>query len=1303
MTTSSMMPEMETPTPPAERKTSPIPASDLSRIAQDLQIRKVQVEAVLHLLDEGNTIPFITRYRKERTGGLDEETLRTIQDRINACRALNDRKAFILRTLESQHKEKLTDELRAAILAADNPKRLEDLYQPFKRKRNTLADKARERGLDKLAQMIWEADPVVANLEEVLASMINPEQELTSTEAILEGAGHIIAEMIADSAEVRGAVRHVMWESGGLVTRRNENLPEGQGQEYREYFQFAEGLKVIPPHRILAINRGEKDNALTVKIDWDLPGGRAFALERIPLPRKTPPASPNASENPAAEAATSPGQHPGRDRRPRFVSRLPDLEAHPHRAFLEHCFDDALNRLLVPSLEREIRRELTQRAEAHAVQVFARNLRSKLLAAPLRHKRVLAIDPAYRTGCKLAVLDETGQLLSEGVIYPHQPQNKKEEARRKLEELVRRYQVHVIAIGNGTACRETEELVAELIADLEDRRLNPRPDPLLQPLPQPPAQAEPVATPATNLEPAQAASDQGPAQANSQATATSPEAATSLEAAVTPTPTEAAAAGTSPPLPTPAGEQPPAAAVEPIGHEAAVQATPVAGVEASSGDNGETATAIATPAPEAGVETAASEASVQISAPEAGVEISAPLEATSASVEATSAPVEATSAPVEATSAPVEASVTENVSATTSVPAHPPTAPVGEATTAPATDSADTSAAKSPEYAVVHGLSPCTEPPSAPSVATSADETSSVTATEATAVSPAETTTASTAEATATPPQQAEAAPTAPPVVPPEPLPPALPELAYVIVNEAGASVYSTSSIGREEFPHLDASLRGTVSIGRRLQDPLAELVKIDPQHVGVGLYQHDVNPKQLRESLSSVIESCVNSVGVDLNTASVPLLKHVSGLGPKLAEEIVNYRKSHGAFVSRQQLTQVPGIGENRFVQMAGFLKIHNGEEPLDQTWIHPESYPAAREVLQEMGFTPQALNNPTELEALRQKLQSANPEEITRNLQAKNIKVAGEPIGLPTVKDILEALAKPGRDPREDLPLPVFKKGIQKLEDLTEGMELKGTILNVVDFGAFVDVGLKDSGLVHISQMANRYVKSPHDVVAVGDVVSVWVLGVDKERNRVSLSMIPPGTERKPPERPARADRPPRTERPPREPRGERPPRAERPPQGDRPPREPRGDRPPRTDRPVPAGERPPRMEQPALDRAPRADRGDDRTDRGGMRGRGGPPAPTKPRSTLPPRGVSRIGSAAQQRNQKKPGETPADASAQGGTDANTPPTPPKPKKTTNKKPIRPNTEVVGGKAPLTSFSELAALLAAQEQQKQADQAEQ
>jgi uncharacterized protein len=348
------------------------------------------------------------------------------------------------------------------------------------------------------------------------------------------------------------------------------------------------------------------------------------------------------------------------------------------------------------------------------------------------------------------------------------------------------------------------------------------------------------------------------------------------------------------------------------------------------------------------------------------------------------------------------------------------------------------------------------------------------------------------------------------------PLPPPPADLAYVIVNEAGASVYSASAVGREEFPGFDATLRGTISIGRRLQDPLSELVKIDPQNIGVGLYQHDVSPRQLKDSLDAIIESCVNQVGVEINTASVPLLRHVSGLNQLVARELVEYRKQHGPFTSRDQLLQVPGIGEGRYVQAAGFLKIEGGNNPLDRTWIHPESYPAASQILSELGSSPEALNAKEQTDELCEKLKAVAPEEVATRLQ----------IGTPTVCDILNALARPGRDPREDLPPPIFKKGILKLEDLEPQMELKGTVLNVVDFGAFIDIGLKDSGLVHISQLANRYIKNPYEIVAVGDVVTVWVLAVDKERRRVSLTMIKPGTERKPQER---RQRPPRGEQQP------------------------------------------------------------------------------------------------------------------------------------------------------------------------------
>ncbi|HEV3260460.1 MAG TPA: Tex family protein [Gemmataceae bacterium] len=860
---------------------------DFARIAQDLQIRKVQVESVVQLLDESNTVPFITRYRKERTGGLNEEVIRQIQARVGFLRLLAERKQTILKSIENQGK--LTDELRAAVLGAESSKRLEDLYLPYKPKKRTLASVARDRGLEPLALAVWNRDPVAANLNEVLPTMVNPEKELNSPADVLAGVQHILAEQIAETADVRATVRSILWETGRLSTSKNENLGEGQGLEYKDYFQFTEPVRQIPPHRILAINRGEKEGSLKVRLEWKTEAAQqAFCLgfpDRPPL--------------------------------------LPVAD-HPHADFLKAVAEDALSRLLLPSLERELRRELTERAEDHAVNVFARNLRSLLLQAPLQGRRVLAIDPGFRTGCKVAVLDEHGNLLEDGVIFPHQlhgkgygkkgapapapaaaaatgeatpppPPEKKEEpppvpprreeAQAKLEELIRKHQVHVIAIGNGTACRETEEFVSELIGRLDTR----------------------CAAPA---------------------------------------------------------------------------------------DHGQVGTANGAGA----------------------------------------------------------------------VPAAPAEAPAGDA----------------PPSEAPAAASPVTAP--APAPAPAAD-------------------------------------------VPPAPAPagPA-PELAYVIVNEAGASVYSASAVGREEFPDYDATLRGTISIGRRLQDPLSELVKIDPQSIGVGLYQHDVNPRELKESLEAVIESSVNHVGVDLNTASVPLLRYVAGLNQLVARDVVDYRKQHGPFRNREQLREVPNIGSVRYVQAAGFLKIAAGDNPLDQTWIHPESYPVARRLLADLGYDPEILRDKHKTEEMRERLKSLSPEEVSARLE----------VGVPTLRDILEALSRPGRDPREDLPPPIFKKGILKLEDLQPGMELKGTVLNVVDFGAFVDIGLKDSGLVHISQMANRYIKNPYDVVAVGDVVTVWVLTVDHERRRVSLTMIKPGTQRKPAERKPAQPRPQRGSRPP---RGRRP----------------------------------------------------------------------------------------------------------------------------------------------------------------------
>ncbi len=909
----------------------PAPQSqDLSRLAQDLQIRRIHVEAVVQLLDEGNTVPFITRYRKERTGGLDETVIRKIQSRIAQLRSLRDRKQTILKTIATQGK--LNDELVAAILETDHPKRLEDLYLPYKPKKKSLAAEAREKGLEPLAQAIWNRDPAVANLAEVLPGMVNPEQKLNSTEEILQGVGHILAEVISEFPDVRGPLRAFTWDTAVLASNRVDGLPEEKGKEFREYFSFKEPVRMIPPHRVLAVNRGEKEGILRLKFELDADRAKGIASELLPI------------------------------------------ADHPHKDILLAAVADAVDRLVLPSLEREIRRDLTERAQDHAVDVFARNLRGLLLQPPLRGKRILAIDPGLRTGCKIAALDETGALLDDGVIYPHQPQKKVDEAKRKLEQYIRKYQTTVIAIGNGTACRETEQLVSDLIAELENRRLNPQP------------------------------------------TVTHSESLT---------------------------------------------------VEA----------------------TAAIPATIEMPAPIVESVVIAP------------------------------AIIAESVSTMTAVP--------GEATT----------------------VSAVAEPTA-----------ESVTTTEATA-------TAVTAAPTAPPPPPAE-------VIVLDGLPDAPTDLAYVIVNEAGASDYSASPVAKEEFPNRDATTRGTVSIGRRLQDPLAELVKIDPQHVGVGLYQHDLRPKYLKESLEAVVESCVNHIGVDLNTASVPLLRHVSGLNQLAARELVEYRKAHGAFKSREQLKAVPQMGEARFTQAAGFLKIADGDEPLDMTWVHPESYDLARKVLATFELAPADLRDAAKLEELRGKLNAADPEAIAKTLD----------VAVPTLIDIFRAIARPGRDPRDELPPPAFKKGILKLEDVKPGMELTGTVLNVVPFGAFVDIGVKESGLVHISQMANRYIKSPYEVVSVGDTVTVWVMEVKAGDKKISLSMIPPGQERQahPPEPPPPRPQP-RPQSRPQSPQGDRPPRPMGPPRGTRPgaPGVPGGRR---FDRPRPAAPAPAAAAAPAAPPPPR-----------------------------------------------------------------------------------------------------------------------
>ncbi|MBI1310421.1 S1 RNA-binding domain-containing protein [bacterium] len=713
------------------------------RIAEELSFRTEQVESVIRLLDDDNTVPFITRYRKEQTGNLDEEQIRAIQDRLQALRQLSDRATAILRLIDGQGK--LTPELRTEIEAATTLKRLEDLYLPYRPKRKSRAEAARQKGLEPLADLLWSRDQPELSADAAAAGFVNAELGVESAADALAGASDIIAERISESVPVREAARRIAWRTGQLAASLARSSGE-TSREFQNYADYCEPVWKVPPHRTLALNRGEKLKALRVRYEWD--------------------------ENVAFKQ----------------TSGLLELETHPRVAFLEASLRDALDRLIHPAMDREVRRELTEQAEKHAVTVFARNLRGLLLQPPLRGKRVLAIDPGFRTGCKVAVLDECGQCRHSDVVFVTGSADKKSSNVRKLAALIAEYHCDLIAIGNGTACRETEELVSEVISE--------------------------------------------------------------------------------------------------------------------------------------------------------------------------------------------------------------------------------------------H-----------------------------------------------------------------------CPDIRYLIVNEAGASIYSASSVGRDEFPDLDATVRGTISIGRRLQDPLSELVKIDPQHLGVGMYQHDVTPRLLKESLDGVVESCVNFVGVDLNTASVSLLRYVSGLNQLIARRVVEWREQNGQFSCRTQLRDVPGIGEATFTQAAGFLKISGGDEPLDTTGIHPESYGAARQLLQRLQVSDEILTAPAEQRSgLREQIEKLNRKSLAKELN----------IGLPTLSDILDALARPGRDPRTDLPKPVFRKGILKLEDLQPGMELTGTILNVVDFGAFVDIGLKDSGLVHISQMASRFIRSPHEVVSVGDIVSVWVQSVDLERRRVSLTML-------------------------------------------------------------------------------------------------------------------------------------------------------------------------------------------------------
>lgn len=709
-----------------------------SQLIQEFNLKPFQVQNTIKLIDEGSTIPFIARYRKELTGEMNDQVLRELHERLVYLRNLEARRAEVKRLIEEQGK--LTPDISSSLDKATALQEIEDIYRPFRPKRRTRATIAKEKGLEPLARILFKQEIIKGSIDEIAVPFINPEKEVNSTEDALNGAKDIIAEEISDNAGFRKNIREMFFRLGIIVSTAKKE----EDSVYRMYYDFREPLSKVARHRVLAVNRGEKEDFLQVKLE--VPADQIIAhLKTCTV--KTP------------RSITS--------------------------AYVEQAAEDSYNRLISPSVEREVRNELTEMAEEQAMKVFAENLRNLLLQPPVKDRVVLGLDPAYRTGCKIAVVDDTGKVLDTTVIYPTPPQNKIEEAKAVLKKLIEKHKVNLISIGNGTASKESEIFVSEAIKEFGKK-------------------------------------------------------------------------------------------------------------------------------------------------------------------------------------------------------------------------------------------------------------------------------------------------------------------LYYMVVSESGASVYSASKLAAEEFPQFDVALRSAVSIARRLQDPLAELVKIDPKAIGVGQYQHDMNQKRLGETLGGVVEDCVNSVGVDLNTASPSLLSYISGINSTIAKNIVEYREENGRFKERKELKKVKKLGDKAFEQCAGFLRIPDGKNILDNTSVHPESYNAASGLLKTMGYTLQDVKN-KKLENLKQSIESRGVSAAAAELG----------IGIPTLRDIINELLKPGRDPREELPQPELRMDVLNIEDLKPGMVVTGTVRNVADFGAFVDIGVHQDGLVHISQLADRFVKKPMEIVSVGDIVKVKILEVDVARKRISLSM--------------------------------------------------------------------------------------------------------------------------------------------------------------------------------------------------------
>ncbi len=721
----------------------------INNIAEELKIKTSQVEATIRLIDEGNTIPFIARYRKEVTGGLSDEVLREFGERLNYLRNLEKRKEEVIKSIEEQGK--LTEEITKSLEDAKTLAEVEDIYRPYKPKKKTRATVAKAKGLEPLAEIIFiqeDTRPIIEIAQEFVTKDIentDKDKVVANVEDAIAGALDIIAENISDNPKYRKKIKGICYREGIIEVKATD--PE-EKSSYEMYYDFNESINKLPSHRILAINRGEKEDFLKVKIDKN------------------------------------------EDKILNYVEKDIIKGQTQYEEYLKNTIQDSWKRLIEPSIDREIRSDLTAKAEEKAIKVFGKNAKQLLLGAPIKNLTVIGFDPAYRTGCKIAVIDETGKVLETTTIYPTEPQNDIENSTKKLLELIKKYDVNMFAIGNGTASRESEIFVADVIRK----------------------------------------------------------------------------------------------AKEEFGKD-------------------------------------------------------------------------------------------------------------------------------------VH----------------------------------------------------------------------------YAIVSEAGASVYSASKLATEEYPDINVSLRGAISIARRLQDPLAELVKIDPKSIGVGQYQHDVDQKMLSESLTGVVEDAVNKVGVDVNTATPSLLQYISGINKTIANNIVKYRDEHGKLKERKELLKVPKLGKATFEQCAGFIRITDGKNPLETTAVHPESYKIAENLLDSIGYNKEDLVDKEKIKEIKEKLSKVNIQNTAKELN----------VGEMTLKDIIEELSKPGRDPREEMPKPILRADVLKFEDLREGQVLTGTVRNVTDFGAFVDVGVKHDGLVHISEMSNSYVKNPSDIVSVGDIVKVKVIGIDTDRQKVSLSM--------------------------------------------------------------------------------------------------------------------------------------------------------------------------------------------------------